>query len=152
MRALLVVDEQNDFSTQGRAEVLQRIRERVAEVQRERRPIAWLRHRDELGPKTDWLRDLGVTEILVVGFEAHTLVSRVARELLSRGLAVSIDPDATAGRDIEHSILGQQTADDVRLSALLHLTNMGVTISKRVEEAPYLDWLDGRRGDRVRSW
>jgi len=151
MRGLLVVDEKNELAAPA-AEVVERVREHVSEARRQQHPIAWLRHHDELGEKADWLRSLGVTEILIVGFYAHALVSSVARDALFRGFAVSVDPDAIAGRAIEHPTLGSQTADDVRLSALLHLTSLGVTIATLPEKAIYLDWLDGRRQERARTW
>ncbi len=97
-----------------------------------------------------WLRGAGATEVLIVGFYAHMCVSTTAREALVRGFAVSVDPDATGARDLDHEILGRQSADDVRLSALLHLTNMGVRISTQEKEAKFLDWLDGRRAARSR--
>jgi hypothetical protein len=57
-------------------------------------------------------------------------LSTTAREALIRGFDVSVDPDATGARDLEDAVLGRQTADEVRRSTLLHLTNMGVTIAR----------------------
>jgi len=50
MKALIVIDAQNEFSTKGKRPVpnvgnaVHVIRERVAEARREDRPIAWVRH------------------------------------------------------------------------------------------------------------
>jgi nicotinamidase-related amidase len=80
-------------------------------------------------PLETWLREVGTTQVLIVGFYAHMCVSTSAREALIRGFQVSIDPEATGSRDIDDPALGFQTADEVRRSALLHLTNMGATIA-----------------------
>jgi isochorismate hydrolase len=80
-----------------------------------------------------WLRQLGATELLVVGFFSHMCVSTTSREALVRGFDVVVDPNATGACDIEHPLLGRQTADDVRRTALLQLSNMGVKIG--VEQA-----------------
>lgn len=96
----------------------------------------------------EWLQDIGVTEVLIVGFYTHRCVSTTAREALVRGFAVSIDPEATGACDLDDDLLGRQSADDVRLSALLHLVNMGVTMTKLAQTA-YLDWLDGRRAQHA---
>jgi nicotinamidase-related amidase len=76
-----------------------------------------------------WLRELGATEVLIVGFFAHMCISTSSREALVRGFDVIVDPEATGATDIEHPILGRQTADEVRRSALLQLSNMGVKIA-----------------------
>jgi nicotinamidase-related amidase len=73
-----------------------------------------------------WLRDEGVTRVLLVGFYAHMCVSTSAREALVRGFEVYVDPAATGGSDLEHELLGKQTAGEVRRAALLHLSHMGV--------------------------
>jgi len=75
-----------------------------------------------------WLRARGVTDVVIVGFYAHMCVSTSVREALVRGYEVAVDPAATGARDIEHEQLGRQTADEVRRSALLQLTNMGATV------------------------
>lgn len=75
-----------------------------------------------------WLRELGVTSILVVGFYTHMCVSTTTREALVRGFEVTIDADATGARNLEDEVLGSLTADQVRRSALLHLKNMGAVI------------------------
>lgn len=72
-----------------------------------------------------WLRGLDVQTVLIVGFYAHMCVATSVREALVRGFDVQIDPEATGARAIDHPVLGHQTADEVRRSALLHLTNMG---------------------------
>ncbi len=75
-----------------------------------------------------WLRSVGATGVLIVGFYTHMCVSTSAREALVRGFDVAIDQDATGARDLEHETLGRQTANEVRRSALLQLANMGVTV------------------------
>jgi nicotinamidase-related amidase len=79
----------------------------------------------------EWLRSLGVTGVLIVGFYTHMCLSTTAREALVRGFEVTVDPDATGARELEDQLLGKQTADEVRRSALLHIQNMGVTISRK---------------------
>jgi nicotinamidase-related amidase len=81
-----------------------------------------------------WLTSKGVSEVLLVGFYAHMCLSTSAREALIRGFEVSIDPDATGACNIEHPLLGWQTADEVRRFALLHLTNMGVKLTSLEEK------------------
>ena len=77
----------------------------------------------------EWLRANGVQSVLIVGFYAHMCLSTSAREALIRGFEVFVDPDATGACDLENEALGRQTADEVRRSTLLHLTNMGVVIA-----------------------
>ena len=81
-----------------------------------------------------WLRELGVDAVLLVGFFTHMCVSTSAREALVRDFAVTIDPQATASRDIEHPLLGRLGADEVRRSALLQLASMGVEIASASAE------------------
>src|SRR5580698_508318 len=91
----------------------------VDSARRERRPIAWVRMPGAdlspgLGPKTgfgpeglfekeiygaftgtgieQWLRAYGVQSVLIVGFYTHICLSTSAREALSRGFEVFIDP------------------------------------------------------------
>lgn len=82
-----------------------------------------------------WLRQRRVTEVLIVGFYAHMCLSTSAREALVRGFDVVVDPDATGARDLDHPLLGRQSADEVRRSALLQLTNMGVRLLAPVRAA-----------------
>ncbi len=77
-----------------------------------------------------WLTTLDVESVLIVGFYTHGCVSTTARESIMAGLQVSIDPNGTGACDMTHEILGKQTADEVRRSALLHLANMGVALSE----------------------
>lgn len=77
----------------------------------------------------DWLREQNIQAVIIVGFYAHMCLSTSAREALVRGFEVAVDPNATGARDIEVEGLGRQTADEVRRSALLHLSNMGVTVA-----------------------
>ncbi len=75
-----------------------------------------------------WLRSVGAESVLLVGFYSHMCVSTSAREALVRGFEVAIDPMGTGARDLEHSVLGKQTADEVRRTAMLQLSDMGVKI------------------------
>lgn len=83
----------------------------------------------------EWLRANGVQSVLIVGFYAHMCVSTCAREALIRGFEVFIDPEATGARDLENEVLGRQTADEVRRSTLLHLTNMGAVVANSFASA-----------------
>jgi nicotinamidase-related amidase len=76
----------------------------------------------------DWLRVEGVQSVLIVGFYTHMCLSTSAREALSRGFHVLLDPEATGARDLDNECFGRQSADEVRRSALLHLTNMGAVV------------------------
>ena len=78
----------------------------------------------------DWLRALAVDEVLIAGFYTHMCVSTSTREALVRDFHVVLDPDATGARGLEHDQLGRQTADEVRKSALLHLSNLGAVIRR----------------------
>ena len=185
MRALLVVDAQNEFSPRGlrpvpnHASALAAIQRRVARARAGGWAIAWIQHHNrpdesrafvpgswgaelspELEPRLDqpmerhfqkdvygaftgtgleeWLRAQGVEEVLVVGFYAHMCLSTTVREALVRGFRVVVDPEGTGARDLEHDVLGRQTADEVRRSALLQLENMGASvISSPVASAIY---------------
>jgi nicotinamidase-related amidase len=83
----------------------------------------------------EWLHEVGATKLLIVGFYTHMCLSTSAREALIRGFDVFIDPEATGARDLEDGVLGRQTADEVRRSTLLHLTNMGANIVTTTIEA-----------------
>jgi nicotinamidase-related amidase len=83
----------------------------------------------------EWLGIYGVQSVLIVGFFAHMCLSTSAREALSRGFHVSLDPEATGACDIEHESLGRQTADEVRRSALLQLANMGASVIDNLASA-----------------
>ena len=184
MEALIVVDAQNEFSSEGlrpvpnHAEALMAIRRYVTEARHRQRPIAWVRHHNKphesrafvpgswgaelspgLGPAEGhgperlfvkdvfgaftttaleaWLRELGVSSVLLVGFYAHMCVSTTAREALVRGFEVAIGADATGARDLEDEQLGRLSADEVRRSALLHLQNMGaVVLTRTAQDTP----------------
>jgi nicotinamidase-related amidase len=87
----------------------------------------------------EWLRSLGVTDLLIAGFFAHMCLSTSAREALVRGFEVHLDLEATGARDLHDDVLGSQSADEVRRSALLQLLNMGahlVTSDSLVGIAP----------------
>jgi nicotinamidase-related amidase len=75
-----------------------------------------------------WLREHRIQSVILMGFYAHMCLSTSAREALVRGFDVAVDPSATGARDLEDEALGRQTADEVRRSALLHLSNMGVRL------------------------
>jgi nicotinamidase-related amidase len=77
-----------------------------------------------------WLKSVGADQVLIAGFYTHGCVSTTTREAIMSNLEVSIDPDATGACDMTHEILGKQTADEVRRSALLHLASMGATITE----------------------
>ena len=79
----------------------------------------------------EWLREIGAGSLLLVGFYTHMCLSTSAREALVRGFEVAVDPDGTGACNLDHELLGRQSADEVRRSALLHLVNMGVTIERR---------------------
>jgi nicotinamidase-related amidase len=83
-----------------------------------------------------WLRDLGVTELLVAGFYTHMCLSTSVREALIRGFDVVIDPDGTGARDLEDAQLGTLSADEVRRSALLQLADMGAKIQSGLSRQP----------------
>lgn len=76
-----------------------------------------------------WLRERAVSDIVIVGFYAHMCVSTSTREALVRGFEVAIDPEATGATAVRHPVLGEQSADEVRRAALLHLTHMGATLA-----------------------
>jgi nicotinamidase-related amidase len=76
-----------------------------------------------------WLRFHEVQSVLIVGFYAHMCLSTCAREALSRGFQVLLDPEATGSCDLESELFGKQTAEEVRRTALLHLTNMGAIVA-----------------------
>ena len=77
-----------------------------------------------------WIKQLGIDTIQLCGFYTHGCLSTTAREAIMNDLEVVIDVNTTGACDMEHSLLGTQTAEDVRRSALLHLENMGVKIIK----------------------
>ena len=79
----------------------------------------------------EWLREIGANSLLLVGFYTHMCLSTSAREALVRGFDVAVDPDGTGACDLAHELLGHQSADEVRRSALLQLVNMGVSMERR---------------------
>lgn len=93
-----------------------------------------------------WLREIGAGSLLLVGFYTHMCLSTSAREALVRGFDVAVDPDGTGARELEHALLGHQSADEVRCSALLQLVNMGVTIQRRNSTGQDCEALDSSRG------
>ena len=78
-----------------------------------------------------WLETQGSDDVLLVGFFAHMCVSTTAREALMRGLSVAVDPDGTGGYPWRHELLGEQSAEEVHRTALLHLSHLGVSIAPR---------------------
>lgn len=82
-----------------------------------------------------WLAERGIRRVILVGFYVHMCLSTTAREALVRGFSVTIDPDATGGCDLDDPRLGSLTAEEVRRSALLQLTHMGVQLTPAVRAA-----------------
>ena len=80
----------------------------------------------------EWLRGRGCDSVILVGFFVHVCLSTSAREAYVRGYSVSIDPDGTDARPLSHEILGEQSADEVKRTALLHLAALGVAIEPRL--------------------
>jgi len=76
----------------------------------------------------EWLHAMKADELLLVGFFTHMCLSTSAREALVREFSVCIDPTATGAHDLVHPILGRQTEDEVRRTALLQLSDMGAEI------------------------
>lgn len=175
MKALIVIDVQNEFSHNGRRpvpahdEILARIQWHVQKAREIGEPIAWVQHHNKphespafvpgswgaklspgLGPNgesgleelfqkdvfgaffrtglEEWLHAMKTDEVLLVGFFSHMCLSTSAREALVRGFSVHIDPEATGAHDLVHPMLGRQTADEVRRTALLQLSDMGAEI------------------------
>jgi nicotinamidase-related amidase len=75
-----------------------------------------------------WLRAIQADELEIVGFYTHGCVSTTAREAIMAGYPVMIDINGTGACDMQHEVLGLQTAEEVRRTALLQLSNMGVTV------------------------
>lgn len=175
MRALIVVDVQNEFGpgglrmVPGHAEALAVITRWIDRARTAGWPIAWIQHHNKphesrafvpgswgaelspgLEPRLDsplerhfqkdvfgaftgtgleeWLRGHGVDGVVIVGFYAHMCVSTSVREALVRGFDAWVDPEATGACDLKHPELGTLTADEVRRTALLHVTHMGATL------------------------
>jgi len=82
-----------------------------------------------------WVRAQGCDSVLLVGFFSHMCLSTSAREAYVRNLNVAVDPDGTASRAIKHELLGEQTSEEVRRTALLHLASLGVSITPRVSSS-----------------
>jgi nicotinamidase-related amidase len=76
-----------------------------------------------------WLKTVGATSVLLVGFYTHMCLSTTTREALVRDIEVFIDPHATGAKDLDHPELGKQNADEVRRSALLQLVHMGAKLA-----------------------
>lgn len=193
MKALIVIDAQNEFSDKGgrtvpaHNEILARIQWHVQRAREGGDSIAWVQHYNKpdespafipgswgaelsqgLGPKgesrleglfqkdvfgaffgtglEEWLHAKKADELLLVGFFTHMCLSTSAREALVRGFSVCVDPAATGAHEIAHPVLGRQTADEVRRTALLQLSDMGAEILQfdpgAVEPAQALDALE----------
>jgi nicotinamidase-related amidase len=93
-----------------------------------------------------WLREIGVSNLLLAGFYTHMCLSTSAREALVRGFDVAVDPEGTGARDLDHELLGHQSADEVRRSALLHLVNLGVTVERRMGTGQGYERIGSSRG------
>ena len=188
MRALVIVDAQNEFGPGGNrtvpryATALDVIHARIEDARRDELPIAFIRHHNTgpgatafvpgtwgaqfsagvgpvkgrphevefvktvIGAFTDtgldaWLHEHDCDAVLLIGFFAHVCLSTSAREAYVRGYSVTIDPDGTDARPISHELLGDQSADEVKRTALLHLAALGVAIEPRIviSEAPSSD-------------
>jgi nicotinamidase-related amidase len=83
-----------------------------------------------------WLRSVGADAVLIVGFYAHMCLSTTAREALVRGFDVLVDPAATGACALDHPVLGAQSAEEVRRSALLQLTHMGARLATASSPVP----------------
>lgn len=83
----------------------------------------------------EWLRSVGATGVQIVGFYTHMCVSTTTREALNRGFDVEVVADATGTCDLNSQIVGSQSADEVRRSALLHLESMGARITRTQHSA-----------------
>jgi len=99
----------------------------------------------------EWLREEGVSNVLIVGFYAHACLSTSVREALIRGFDVFLDPEATGARTMEDPILGSQSAEEVRRSALLQLVNMGAKVVSAPVWSKQRDTETSMRGIRARA-
>ncbi|MDB4908202.1 MAG: isochorismatase hydrolase [Gemmatimonadetes bacterium] len=84
----------------------------------------------------EWLRAHSVTQLLIVGFYAHMCLSTSVREALVRGFDVVVDPRATGARALDDEVLGRQSADEVRRTALLQVVNMGARLVDSGTDTP----------------
>jgi nicotinamidase-related amidase len=98
MQALLVIDAQNEFSNSG-------LRPVPNHAEALRRIMVHVNRARENKQPIAWIR-----------------------EALIRGYDVLVDPQATGACDLSDELLGSQTADEVRRSALLHLRKMGARL------------------------
>jgi nicotinamidase-related amidase len=83
-----------------------------------------------------WLREGGITEVLVTGFYTHMCVSTSIREALVRGFDVAVDPEATGARELYDELLGGLSAEEVKRSALLHVVSMGAHLVRSTTPEP----------------
>jgi len=175
MKALIIIDAQNEFSENGlrpvpnHRSVIDVISHLVNQARLDNQPIAWVRHFNKphesrafvpgswggefspgFGPSQKsafekefqknvygaftgsdigaWLNNMKADEVLITGFYTHGCVSTTAREAIMAGLTVWLMPNATGACEMTHEILGNQTADEVRRTALLQLASMGARI------------------------
>lgn len=175
MKALVVIDAQNEFSEEGQRAVpdhvviLGNILKLVHDARQREVPIAWVRHFNrpdetpafvqgtwgaefsaDCGPLPDtahehvfekdvfgaftgtglakWLEGLGIQHLQIAGFYSHMCVSTTAREALMRGYHVFLDIATTGACSLKHPLLGEQSAEEVRRSALLQLSQMGAVV------------------------
>ncbi|MBI5372152.1 MAG: cysteine hydrolase [Sphingobacteriales bacterium] len=75
-----------------------------------------------------WLKKIKASTVLITGFYTHGCVSTTAREAIMEGLEVLLDPDATGACNISNPLVGSLSADEIRISSLLQLANMGARI------------------------
>ena len=75
-----------------------------------------------------WLQAIGANEVEIMGFYTHGCVSTTAREAIMAGFIVRLPLEGTGACAMQHDLLGTQTAEEVRRTALLQLENMGAII------------------------
>ncbi|MHA4808976.1 cysteine hydrolase family protein [Flavitalea flava] len=76
-----------------------------------------------------WLKTIETDEVEIMGFYTHGCVSTTAREAIMAGLIVYLSLEGTGACAMSHTLLGVQTAEEVRRTALLQLENMGAIVS-----------------------
>jgi len=75
-----------------------------------------------------WLKTIGGSQVEIMGFYTHGCVSTTAREAIMAGFTVYIQREGTGACAMSHELLGAQTAEEVRRTALLQLANMGAIV------------------------
>jgi nicotinamidase-related amidase len=75
-----------------------------------------------------WLKQKGVSQVIIMGFYTHGCVSTTSREAIMQGLEVVIHSNGTGSCDISDPVLGNISAAESKKAALLHLSQMGAII------------------------